>query len=134
MKLDFSSLAKALKSLRRAVDRAQEVPGDEELRDAVIQRFEYSYELCWKMIKRQLETEVAVPADVDTLSFKSLIREAAERGLVQSVEPWLIYREQRNITAHTYDGEKAQEVYQTAVEFLPAACALLAELERRSRD
>ena len=134
MSLDFSSLDKALNSLGRAVARAESNPADEEVRDAVIQRFEYSYELCWKMIKRQLETEAAVPADIDGMSFKALMREAAERGLIGSVENWLVYREQRNVTAHTYDQEKAHSVYLTAVEFLPVALVLLAMLERRNRD
>ena len=52
MKLDFSSLKKAVKSLGKAIARTQKAPSDEELRDAVIQRFEYTYELACKMMKR----------------------------------------------------------------------------------
>ena len=71
--IDFSSLEKALASLKRALDRSQGVPEDEELRDAVIQRFEYCYDLCWKMLKRQLEEEAPAAFPADRLSFRELI-------------------------------------------------------------
>ncbi len=130
-KIDFTSFESALVSLKRAVDRAAGVPDDEEVRDAVIQRFEYSYELAWKMIKRQLEAEAAVPSDIDALSFRSLMREAAEKGMIASFEPWLVFREQRNITSHVYNQEKAKSVFETAKDFLPAAQGLLSNLKTR---
>ncbi len=134
MKLDLSALEKAVASLDRALIRAVATPGDEELRDACIQRFEYTYELCWKMVKRRVEADAPVPSDVDALSFPALMREAAERGLVSDVTSWLEYREQRNVTAHTYNAEKAQSVFETAQIFLGAARSLLAELKRRNDD
>jgi hypothetical protein len=62
VRIDLTSLEKALESLKRGVVRSRDDPADEELRDAVIQRFEYTYELSWKMLKRILETESPVPA------------------------------------------------------------------------
>ena len=132
MNLDFSALEKATGSLERGVIRASSVPGDEELRDAVIQRFEYTYELCWKMLKRQIEAEAATPSAVDGYSFRDLLREGAERGMITNVEDWFGYREQRNITSHTYDEQKAISVYKTARKFLPDAKALLTALKERS--
>ena len=131
MALDLSSLNKAINSMERAMNRSQRTPDDEELRDAVIQRFEYTYELCWKMLKRQLEEESPHPSAVDALSFRDLLREGAEKGMIRCVEDWFIYREQRNITAHTYDENKAISVYNTALNFLPDARDLLNELEKR---
>ena len=130
-KIDFTSFASALVSLKKAIDRAAGAPDDDEVRDAVIQRFEYTYELAWKMIKRQLEAEAAVPSDIDTLSFRSLMREAAEKGMIDSFEPWLVFREQRNITSHVYNQEKAKSVFETAKDFLPAAQELLSNLKTR---
>ena len=49
-KLDFISQEKALTSLQKTIERYGREPEDEEVRDSVIQRFEYSYELCWKML------------------------------------------------------------------------------------
>jgi nucleotidyltransferase substrate binding protein (TIGR01987 family) len=131
MGLDFSSFQKALASLERAIQRSQQNSDDSELRDAVIQRFEYTYELSWKMLKRQIERESASPATVDTLSFRDLIREGAERGLVNNPEKWFIYRDQRNITSHTYDEVNAKTVYQTALEFYPDAQELFTHLKNR---
>jgi len=53
-KLDLTSLEKALTSLQKAIERYGREPEDEEVRDSVIQRFEYSYELCWKMLSKEL--------------------------------------------------------------------------------
>lgn len=134
MNLDHSSLDRAIGSLARGIDRASHALDDEELRDAVIQRFEYTFELCWKMIKRRVEADAPTPSEVDFLSYKDLMREAGERGLVKEVVRWFVYRDQRNLTSHTYNADKAREVYHTAVEFLPDARALLAELESRNHE
>jgi nucleotidyltransferase substrate binding protein (TIGR01987 family) len=134
MRLDFTSLEKALASLSRAIQRSQATPQDDELRDAVIQRFEYSYELCWKMLKRQLELESPTPALIDGMSFRDLLREAAQVGMLQDVERWMDYREMRNITSHAYDDVKARNVYDAAIEFYDDARALLEALKARSHD
>jgi nucleotidyltransferase substrate binding protein (TIGR01987 family) len=134
MQLDFSSFKKALASLNRALQRSQTAPGDEELRDAVIQRFEYTYELSWKMLKRQLEQESPTPAQIDQLSYRDLLREAAQAGIIPEVERWMDYRELRNITAHTYDDLKAQRVYDAVDDFYTDASALLKALEERRHD
>src|SRR3569832_2457102 len=102
MSLDLSSWPRALGSLERGIGRSTASPDDEELRDAVIQRIEYCYELSWKMLKRYLEEVMPDRDAVDQLSFKELMREAAERGLIAAVEPWIEYRYQRNFTSHAY--------------------------------
>ncbi|TKJ37960.1 nucleotidyltransferase [candidate division LCP-89 bacterium B3_LCP] len=134
MRLDFTSLKKAIASLDRAIQRSQTAREDEELRDAVIQRFEYTYELCWKMLKRQLELESPNPALIDTLSFRDLLREAAQVGILKDIESWMDYRQMRNITSHTYDDAKARSVYKAAIEFFDDASALLKALETRDHD
>ncbi|HLC16238.1 MAG TPA: nucleotidyltransferase substrate binding protein [Thermodesulfovibrionia bacterium] len=134
MKLDFTSFKKALESLNRAILRSQNEPDDEELRDAVIQRFEYTYELSWKMLKRQIEHDSPTPSEIDRLSFRDLLRDGRERGLITDVEQWMDYREQRNITSHTYDEQKAESVYDSALSFYKDAKVLLDELERRNSN
>lgn len=134
MALDFSALARALASLRRAAERSLRDPDDEEVRDAVIQRFEYSYELCWKLLKRQLELELPNPAEADRMSFVELVREGAERGFIAAPDHWLRYRHQRNLSSHVYDAAKARSVHSAALEFLGDAEALLTQLEARGHD
>ena len=130
--LDLSSLEKALKSLEYAIERSIKLPLDEEIRDSVIQRFEYSYELSWKMLKRQIEMDSPTPASVDAMSFKELIREGAERGLINNPEAWFEYRRQRNLTSHVYNETKAINVYQTALVFIQDAKLLLQKLQQRN--
>jgi nucleotidyltransferase substrate binding protein (TIGR01987 family) len=131
MKLDFSSYEKALDSLQRVLGRSRTVPGDEDIRDACIQRFEYTYELAFKMLKRQLEQELPSREELDQLSFKDMIRVGAERGLIAVPERWFEYRDKRNITSHTYDEEKAREVFAVLTDFATDAADLLARLKTR---
>lgn len=98
----------------------------------VIQNFEFVYEISFKMLRRQIEAEAASPTDVDESNFRDVLRMAAEKGLIADVEAWFRYRKMRNTTAHTYDHEKAQQVYQGTLLFITDARALLARLEARN--
>lgn len=134
MKLDLSSLEKALAALQRALARARENPGDEELRDACIQRFEFSFELAWKMLKRRLEMDLPNAAELDGMSYRTLIRVGAEHGLLSDVSAWLVYRDKRNLTSHTYDAKKAEEVYAVIPAFAVHAADLLKRLQARGEE
>ncbi|MBC7961849.1 MAG: nucleotidyltransferase substrate binding protein [Steroidobacteraceae bacterium] len=131
MELDFSPYKKALNSLQRVLDRSRTVPEDEDIRDACIQRFEYTYELAFKMLKRQLEQELPSREELDQLPFKEIIRVAAERGLIAVPERWFDYRNKRNITSHTYDEEKARMVFSVLADFAADAADLLDCLNNR---
>lgn len=131
MTLDLSSFEKAHASLQRVLERSRDVPDDEDIRDACIQRFEYTYELAFKMLKRQLEQELPSREELDQLPFKEVIRVGAERGLIAVPERWFDYRDKRNITSRTYDEEKAREVYSVLADFAADAADLLARLKSR---
>lgn len=131
--LDLSSFDKALNSLNRALERAHSAPEDEELRDAVIQRFEYCFELSWKMLKRQLEQDVANPSSVDAMSFRELMREGFERGYIAKPEDWFIFREHRNTVSHTYNAEKARIVFKSAENLNAVARALYEKLKEKNQ-
>lgn len=132
IEIDLSSLKKAIASLDRAIKRSRADSSDEELRDATIQRFEYTYELSWKMLKRTLEKVSPTPFAIDQMSFKEMIRTTAEQGLLSNVEKWFTYRELRNQTSHGYDQVKAQEVYKEILYFYEDAVELLNRLEKRT--
>ena len=128
--VDLSSLRLALAALRRALARWDASQGqDEELRDACIQRFEYSFELSWKMLKRRLEIDLPDAHSVDAMSFRDLVRTGAERGLLPDVDAWMVFRDKRNITSHTYNAAKAAEVAAIIPSFADQAAGLLARLE-----
>ncbi len=129
MQLDLSAFEKALASLARALLRSHGMPADEELRDASIHRFEYSFELAWKVLKRRLELDVPSTDAADALSYRAMIRLAAERNLLANPQAWFDYRDQRNRTTHTYDLVIAQQVYACIADFKRDADALLAALQ-----
>lgn len=131
MTIDLSSFERALSSLDRGIARSRATPDDEELRDAVIQRFEFTYELAWKSLRRVLVSEAASPAQFDDLPFRDLIRLGAEKGLLDEPNAWFGFREERNISSHTYDEAKAEEVYRAALVFAPIARELFDRLSAR---
>lgn len=95
----------------------------------VIQNFEFVYEISTKMLRRRLEMDALNPAEVDFANFRDVLRMAAEKGLIQDVQAWFGYRQMRNITAHSYDRQKAQQVYEGTQALMQDARALLAKLE-----
>ena len=139
MLLDLTSFRKAVASLEAALKVAQglsssSAKSEEEanvIRAGVIQNFEFTYELCWKFMKRWLENNVG-SAYVEGVARRELFRRARESRLITEVEPWMIYHDARNQTAHTYDLAKAGEIFEVATPFLKDAKALLAALESRN--
>lgn len=141
MLLDLSSFEKALDSLRTALrvyestEKSPETSTDkvierEMMRDGIIQRFEYTFELSWKMLKRYLEMYGLEKPD--GFSAKQLFRVGFERGLLREVEPWFVYLENRNHTSHTYNAETAERVYNVAKDFLQDAEFLLTKLQEKA--
>ena len=110
--LDFRSLHLAVAFLAEALEESKRRPGDAFVRDASIQRFEYTYELCVKSLRRQLEAMSDSPAELDALGYRDMIRTGVERGLTKTEAEWFRCRELRNITAHVYDPAKAVQVRQ----------------------
>lgn len=98
----------------------------------VIKNFEFVYEIGIKMVRRQIELESASPTEVDESNFREVLRVAGGKGLIADVEAWFKYRKMRNITAHTYDHDKAQQVYLDTLKFIGDARALLHALEARN--
>ncbi len=133
MKLDITAITKACASLVEAVDRSKKEENDSIVRDAVIQRFEYSYELAWKMLRRQLEVDSENPEQIDQMSYRELLRDAAEKGLLEEVDQWIEFRQQRNISSHTYNEDKAISVYNTALLFVTELKKLVMVLEQKNQ-
>lgn len=139
MSLDFTALRSAIAQLEKSLAYAGSSAAladaglREQLRNSVIQCFEFTYELSWKMLKRYLEATEASPAELDTAPFQNLIRIGNERGLLRSDwRQWKTYRQARTDSSHTYDAAKAEAVFALAPDFLAEAQALLQELTRRS--
>ena len=136
--LDVSPLDKAISQLEQSLGylhsemAAQDEGLRAQFRAASIQAFEYTFELGVKMLRRQLEQIVINPAELREMAFMELIRSGAEAGLVRDISRFRIFREKRNITSHTYDEERAEEVVAILADFVQDMRFLLDELKRRN--
>ena len=132
MVLDLTPLVNAVERLREGLTRYLVDTSDIQIRDGLIQRFEFTYELSHKMLKRRLETASANPTEFDNADFQYLIRSGNEQGLLLSDCPqWLPYRDMRGKTIHTYDEEVARVVVAGIPDFLNEAQFLLEQLRKR---
>jgi nucleotidyltransferase substrate binding protein (TIGR01987 family) len=140
--LDISSLRNAVAAFERiaAVYRreAETAPDNdaisdtlEGLRAGLIQAFEFTYELSWKYMKRWLGYNLNPEAVRGIIPRRELFRLAAEGGLITDVTKWFNFHEDRNRTSHIYDEEVADEVHNSALDFLPYAQDFLSRLEQR---
>ena len=133
--LDLRSLKKAVEALKLAFEiydqnpLAEYLPEKVVLRDGVIQRFEFTFELSWKMLKRYLE-EFGLEK-VDGLNNRDLFRVGFEQGLLDDPEAWFHYLKMRNQSSHIYDAGKAAAVFASARQFQQAAQELLNRLEAK---
>jgi nucleotidyltransferase substrate binding protein (TIGR01987 family) len=131
--IDLSPLRKALALLNEAVlfwhAQAAGTPLKPHLRSAVIQSFEFTYELSVRLLRRVLIERSESADRVSDLSFNDLLRAAADAGLLPDVTRWREWREMRNATSHAYDELKAQALAERAEAFAADAKALLAALE-----
>jgi nucleotidyltransferase substrate binding protein (TIGR01987 family) len=137
--LELSSLRKAIASLDRAwvfvnhkiSNQVLEQNELEVLKAAVIQNFEFTYELCWKFMKRWLSIN-STPDLMVGITRKQLFRYAAENQLIDKFDSWILYHELRNKTSHTYDILVADEIFLSAGEFLQDAKIFLNAIEVRN--
>ena len=99
----LSNFNQALQRLKEAVEEFKRPGASDVVRDGVIQRFEFTYELAWKTTKVHLE-EIGI---VDINSPKAIIKEAYAQRLISNEENWLLMLKDRNMTSHMYKEEMA---------------------------
>ena len=107
----FANYRKALVKLTQAVDLLSKQTGgetvvDELLQEGLIQRFEYTHELAWKVMKDYAEYQ----GYTDVRGSRDAIRKALEMNLIDD-KRWMETIEDRNLTVHNYDNEIALEIY-----------------------
>lgn len=134
MSLQLDSLTKCIDALERSVKTASRLDtSDDDLwetvRAGVIQNFKVTYEQCWKMVRRWLEENVGKAYVDNATTRRELFRLAAESRLITDAQRWIDYHIARNQTAHTYNEEAAQSVFEEATEFSHDARQLLRTLE-----
>jgi len=119
----MTKLEAVAKQYKKALDRLGEVLSvakSDITRDSAIQRFEFSHDLSWKLIKVILEEKKGILC----FSPKDCFREAFRQGIIDYDDLWLELVDMRNLTVHTYQEKIAEEIYQ----ILPQALKLFRQL------
>jgi len=94
----FDNFIKALIKFIEAVETYGPDTND-IIKEGIIQRFEFTHELAWKVMKDFLEYE----GIQNITGSRSAKREAFNKGLIQEGQTWMNMIESRNTTVHTYD-------------------------------
>jgi nucleotidyltransferase substrate binding protein (TIGR01987 family) len=127
----FEKMENYKQALLRLEEALKEKEPDQFVFDATIKRFEFTYELGWKLMKAVIEYKggenVLFPRDV--------FKEAFAKGMLKNGEVWLEMLKDRNLSSHTYNQEMAREVYQRIKnkyfsEFLGLVCTIQGEMEK----
>jgi nucleotidyltransferase substrate binding protein (TIGR01987 family) len=118
-------LANAIARLEEILLRYREDETDTAIRDSLIKRFEFTYEMSHKMLKRALQAASPSPEQYNQMTFPDIIRSGNEYGLLLSDWPvWKGFRDLRNKSVHSYDEGLATEVAAGVPGFLPDAIFL----------
>lgn len=99
----FEQFKEAYSRLKEAINIKEE---SDIKRDAVIKRFEFSYELLWKTYKK-----IARLQKLDYFNPKACFQFAFKSGLIEDEELFLEIIDARNKTTHVYSEEEAKKIY-----------------------
>ncbi|MBP9692710.1 MAG: nucleotidyltransferase substrate binding protein [Alphaproteobacteria bacterium] len=110
--LAYTKLKRALKALDLMASRP--LDKDRGNVDATIQRFEFTIELFWKLLKILLESK-----GVEVLYPKDVLNAAYKGHLIEDEEAWLNMLKDRNLTSHTYDEKLADLIYERIKTYVP---------------
>ena len=104
----FLNFSRAYSLLREALETEVEELNQLE-REGVIQRFEYTFELAWQLLKDRMETDGLV---ISPVTPRNVIREAVSAGMVNEGGTWVDMLIDRNKMAHTYNFATFESVIQ----------------------
>jgi nucleotidyltransferase substrate binding protein (TIGR01987 family) len=112
----FSNFSRALSLLREAME--EDLFSLKQLeKEGIIQRFEYTFELAWKVLKDKMEFDGIV---LDQISPKAVVRQAFAAKYINDPDTWLRMIGDRNLMSHTYDFVKFEAVIQSIADsYLP---------------
>ena len=131
MPLELNHLERAITALSAGLERTRDDDfmgsldevSQNVMMSGVIQHFEFTYEISRVLIERWLRTNYG--AEVRGVSRKEMYRFAGQYDLIDGVERWFNYHEERNRTSHRYDEQLLQMIDDTIPQFVEDAQALL---------
>lgn len=136
----FSNFNKAFQKLQEAVLRIKEdfysndildpskfLEGDDILKEGLIQRFEYTHELAWNVMKDFLEDRGVS----GLFGSRDATRQAFEVELIADGKIWMDMISSRNKSSHTYNEEIADEIFVKILEeYFPAFLSFKQAMEK----
>ncbi len=106
----FQNFENAYSAFVRMVDRHEKTPDDEAVQMALVQSFEFTFEMSWNVMKDYLENE----GYNEVGNSKQAVRVAFQAGLIARAEEWMDAIRMRNLSSHTYN----QQILQETVAFI----------------
>lgn len=123
LRQSFENLEKALNRLEAALGEDQE---NSLIVDGTIQRFEFSIELYWKMLKRLLLSE-----GIEAKTPRETLKESYQAGWLQNELAWLQMLKDRTQTSHVYDEEMARKILENIIRYFPEMKSTFHKLEQQ---
>ena len=105
----LNSYRKALRRLAEVVNVSRSRQLNEIEADGLIQRFEFTFELAWKLMKSYADYQ---GTDKEIMGSRDAVRWAFENKLISDSDVWMEMIKRRNDTSHTYDEDTAADVVQ----------------------
>lgn len=105
----FDNYKRALYQLSLAVQLMDQRPLTDLEKQGIIQGFEFTHELAWKVLKDYLEYE----GIQGLIGSRSAVREAFKQGLITEDEAWMDMIDKRNLSSHTYNLDLASDLATT---------------------
>jgi nucleotidyltransferase substrate binding protein (TIGR01987 family) len=109
----FDNFLKAFSLLEKAVLLHQESGLSELEEQGLIQRFEFTHELAWNLLKDYFEYQ----GNTSITGSRDATREAFNKGLIDDGEGWMEMIKSRNKSSHTYNEEIAKEIVKNITEW-----------------
>lgn len=109
----FQNFLKAFSLLEEAVLKYQNEGLSDLEEQGLIQRFEFTHELAWNVLKDYFEYQ----GNVNITGSRDAAREAFQKGLVDDGEGWMEMIKSRNKSSHTYNEEIAKEIVKHVAEW-----------------
>ncbi len=140
----FSNFEKAFEKLKQSVEFIQSIEltiqshqdqgeriQDELIKEGLIQRFEYTHELAWKVMK-----DYALFQGIqDVGGSRDAIREAFQLNLIDNGEIWMDMLSSRNKTSHTYNETTANDIYQKIIrDYYPLFLSFNNKMQEKLMD
>lgn len=126
----FNTYKKALTRLKEVIDLYKSRDLTPLEKDGMVQRFEYTEELAWKVLKNYLEYQGGVGEKM--AGSRDVIRQASAYGIIENAEPWFEMLESRDTTTHVYDEDTEMNVIDEILNtFYPILNDLQVNMEKR---